>query len=193
MMQLQRASETLHLPQLHMYRSASEWFMNAMGVISYVICAAAVFLTCSQQHDVNLLALQQQLSRSIPDQRPNTLTLSCTIYITMPVPLRVVVKELGLVCLGARQSRIWAHLDKNRSLFQHWDSDFLIQFGTFSNCNEQLWIYLEWSRCDCFAVGSHPSECLRARSHWRPGWVSEAAPLGAQPQLHPRHRTASAR
>ncbi len=42
----------------------------------HVIFAAAVFLTCSQQHVVDVL--QQQRSRSIPP-RPNTLTLSCTL------------------------------------------------------------------------------------------------------------------
>ncbi len=47
---LQHALETLHRPQLHLYRSATRWFM-------YVIFAAAVFLTCSQQHVVDVLAI----------------------------------------------------------------------------------------------------------------------------------------
>ncbi len=54
----QRASETLHLPQLHLYRSARRWFMYAMGgYFMYVIFAAAVFLKCSQQHVVDVLAV----------------------------------------------------------------------------------------------------------------------------------------
>ncbi len=45
------ASESLHLPQLHLYRSATRWFMYALGgYFMYVMFAAAVFLTCSQQH-----------------------------------------------------------------------------------------------------------------------------------------------
>ncbi len=58
--------------------------MYAMEVISYMLYAASVFLTCSQQHVVDVLAVaclgtqQQQRSRSIPS-RPNTLTLSCTV------------------------------------------------------------------------------------------------------------------
>uniref|UniRef100_A0A673JUE3 Placental growth factor b n=1 Tax=Sinocyclocheilus rhinocerous TaxID=307959 RepID=A0A673JUE3_9TELE len=47
-----------------------------MGVIFYIICAAAVFLTCSQQHAVDVLAVasSKPRSRSIPP-RPDTLTL----------------------------------------------------------------------------------------------------------------------
>ncbi len=52
------------------------------GGYSWVICAAAVFLTCSQQHVVDVLAVARYLlccsSRSVPP-RPNTLTLSCTL------------------------------------------------------------------------------------------------------------------
>ncbi len=47
----QRTSENLHLPQLHLYRSATRWFMYAIWrLFICVICAAAVFPTCSQQH-----------------------------------------------------------------------------------------------------------------------------------------------
>ncbi len=53
----QRASETLHLPQLHLYRSATRWFMYDIGgYFMYVIFAAVVFLTCPQQHVVDVLA-----------------------------------------------------------------------------------------------------------------------------------------
>ncbi len=44
------ASETLHLPQLHLLWGDHVCYM---GVISYVIGAAAVFLTCSQLSDLS--------------------------------------------------------------------------------------------------------------------------------------------
>ncbi len=74
-------------PQLHLYRSATGYScMLYGGYFIYLICAAAVFLSCSQQHVVDvlavaslgILALSQQRSRSIPP-RPNTLTLPCTL------------------------------------------------------------------------------------------------------------------
>ncbi len=52
----QHASETLHLPHLHLYRSATRWFMYGIGgSFMYDIFAAAVFLTCSQQHVVDVI------------------------------------------------------------------------------------------------------------------------------------------
>ncbi len=54
----------------------------------HIICAAAVFITCSQQHVVDVLAvvclgrllslLQQQCNRPNPP-KPNTCILSCTL------------------------------------------------------------------------------------------------------------------
>ncbi len=77
----QLTSETLHLPQLHLYRSATGWFTYAMGVIhmcymcsssiSYMLTAACCGCSKSQY-------LLCHSSRSIPP-RPNTLTLSCTL------------------------------------------------------------------------------------------------------------------
>jgi len=47
---VQRASETLHLPQLHLYRSAT-------GNSCTLYCTAAACLTCSQQRVVYVLAV----------------------------------------------------------------------------------------------------------------------------------------
>ncbi len=40
----QRASETLHLPQLHLYRSATRWFMYAIWGLFHVcyICSSSI-------------------------------------------------------------------------------------------------------------------------------------------------------
>ncbi len=53
----QRTSETPHLPQLHLYRSAMRGFMYAIWGYSCVICSAAGFSTCSQQHVGDVLAV----------------------------------------------------------------------------------------------------------------------------------------
>ncbi len=84
----QRTSETLHLPQLHLCRSATGWFMYAIWGYSYVLyvqqqyflhaCSSMLWMYWQKQVSVLALPQQQQHSRSIPP-RPNTLTLSCTL------------------------------------------------------------------------------------------------------------------
>ncbi len=81
----QRTSETLHLPQLHVFRSARMWFINVIWGYSYVqqqyfLHAHSSMLWMYWQWQVSVLALTQQMqrSRSIPP-RPNTLTLSGTL------------------------------------------------------------------------------------------------------------------
>ncbi len=101
---LQRASETLHLPQLHLYRSATRWFMYAIGgYFMYVIFAAAVFLTCSQQHVVDVLAVASlgtcsatAAAAAAVEQiySAKTKYINIVMYITMPIPPRVVMTEM---------------------------------------------------------------------------------------------------
>ncbi len=101
---LQRASETLHLPQLHLYRSATRWFVYAIGgYFMYVIFAAAVFLTCSQQHVVDVLAVASlgtcsatAAAAAAVEQiySAKTKYINIVMYITMPIPLRVVMTEM---------------------------------------------------------------------------------------------------
>ncbi len=62
------------------------------GYFMCVICAAAVFLTCSQQHVVDVFQ-QQQRCRSIT---PKTRYINIVMYITMPIPPRVVMTEIDL-------------------------------------------------------------------------------------------------
>ncbi len=76
-----------------------------MGVISY-ICAAEVFLTCSQKHVVDVLSVASLCTRSAAaavaaaaaaaKQIYSTKTkhINIVIYITMPIPSRVVMIEL---------------------------------------------------------------------------------------------------
>ncbi len=54
----QHTSETLHLPQIHLCRSDTRWFMYAIGGYSYVLYVQQqYFPTCSQQHVVDVLAV----------------------------------------------------------------------------------------------------------------------------------------
>ncbi len=78
----QHTSETLHLPQLHRYSSATRWFMYAVWGYSYVIYVHrqyflhAVYMCIGSSRFRYLL--YRSSSRSIPP-RPNTLTLLCTL------------------------------------------------------------------------------------------------------------------
>ncbi len=60
--------------------------MYAMWVI-HVICAAAVFLTCSQQHVVDVLAVASLGTK--------TKYINFVMYIIMQITLRVVMTELN--------------------------------------------------------------------------------------------------
>ncbi len=60
-----------------------------LGLFIYVTCVAAVFLTCLQQHVVDVLAVAS--SRSIPP-RPNNIFM----YIAMPIHPRVVMTEIRI-------------------------------------------------------------------------------------------------
>ncbi len=71
------------------------------GYFMYVICAAAVFLTCSQQHVVDVLAVASLSSCSAAaavKQIYSTKTkyINIVLYITMTIPPRVVMTELIL-------------------------------------------------------------------------------------------------
>ncbi len=103
----QHASETLHLPQLHLYRSVTRWFMYAIGgYFMYVEFAAAVFITCSQQHVVDVLAVASLSTSSATAAAAawqiysaKTKYVNIVMYlITMPIPLplRVVMTELSI-------------------------------------------------------------------------------------------------
>ncbi len=76
----QRTSETLHLPQLHLYRSAMRWFMYAIWGYSYVLYVQKQYFLVS--------VLAQQCSRSIPAK---TKYINIVMHITMPIPPRVVM------------------------------------------------------------------------------------------------------
>ncbi len=81
----QRALETLLLPQLHLYRSATRWFMYVIWGLFHVcyICSSSIsyMLTaacCGCIGSSKSRSLLCRSSRSIP-ARPNTLTLPCTL------------------------------------------------------------------------------------------------------------------
>ncbi len=74
----QRAPETLHLPQLHLYRSATRLFHVCYifsSSISYMFTAACCGCVSSSKSQ----SLLCRSSRSVP-QRSNTLILSCTLH-----------------------------------------------------------------------------------------------------------------
>ncbi len=90
----QRASETLLLPQLHLYRSAMGWFMYAIwglfhvcyicstSSISYMLTAECLWMHWQQQVSVHALSQKQIYSGK-------TKYIKIVMYITMPIPPRV--------------------------------------------------------------------------------------------------------
>ncbi len=64
----------------------------------YVICAAAVFLTCSQQRVVDVLAVASldtcSAASSVQIYSAKTKHINIVMYITMVNPPRVVMTEL---------------------------------------------------------------------------------------------------
>ncbi len=69
------------------------------GYFIYVICAAAVFLTCSQQHVVDILAVASlgtcsAAAAALQICSAKTKHISIVMYITMSIPPRVVVIEI---------------------------------------------------------------------------------------------------
>ncbi len=63
------------------------------GYFMYVIFAAAIFLTCSQQHVLDVLALQVSVLALPLFGLPRPKYINIVMYITMTIPLRVVMTE----------------------------------------------------------------------------------------------------
>ncbi len=66
------------------------------GYFMYDIFAAAVFLTCSQQHVVDVLAVASlgTCSDTAAAYSAKTKYIIIVMYITMPIPPRVVMTEI---------------------------------------------------------------------------------------------------
>ncbi len=62
----------------------------------YVIFAAAVFLTCSKQHVVDILAVAS-LSTCLGTAKTKYFNIAIYLHIIMPIPPRVVMTELYMM------------------------------------------------------------------------------------------------
>ncbi len=105
------------------------------GYLIYVICVAAAFLTCSQQHVVDVLAAP---THQIYFAKTKCINI---MYITMPIPLRVAMIELKVEACHQTTGSASGHLYK-------WTSfKFLIGVDSFVSKHR-----FDHSVCVCVCV-----------------------------------------